>query len=350
MELKKLSWKEFERVANKKIESLLNFIKPRNKIGIISHVNADPDALASALTLNFLIHKLKENVKSSLIFPEGISKVSKNILLTIGLSVEYTKVFEESYDGIFLVDASSYGQFGKLSSMIKQYKGNIFIIDHHSPSKDIVSDSYDTIIINEVASAIIIYEISKRLSIELNKELYSLILAGILYDTRRFLHVTPLTFKIVSELLEKGVNYLQIVNSLQQEMDISERIARLKASKRMRIFRLGDWLVVLTRVSAFEASAARAIISLGADVVFVAGGKGDELRISARISNTFFNKTGISLGKDLLPEIARKLNAAGGGHDLAGGINGKGDHEVALDLCLKILSEKLGVRPHEVSD
>jgi nanoRNase/pAp phosphatase (c-di-AMP/oligoRNAs hydrolase) len=115
----------------------------------------------------------------------------------------------------------------------------------------------------------------------------------------------------------------------------------LKAGRRSRLFKIGDWIVALSHVSAYEASAARAMIDLGAHVAAVAGEKEGNVEISLRSALDFHTKTGIHLGKDVAKPLGEYLDGTGGGHATAAGVNGKGDVEAGLKRCLILLKEEL---------
>lgn len=346
MVLRKLSLKDYNRLKEF-CEEFKKLIVSSENIGILTHVNADPDAVASSLAIDFIIRKLNSSIKTQLVFPEGISKVSRNILNFFKIELSgYSTSLEKKVDYIVVVDASSYGQFGIVQKTINEYSNRIVIIDHHIPDPKFLEKAIIHFIHKEVSNSTLVYIISKYFNIHLNDKLLTLLLAGILFDTRRFTYVTPLTLLVSSEIVEQGVCYNDVISSLQQTVDVSEKIARLKAARRMQIYRVGEWVVVLSKVSAFESSAARALISLGADVAFVAGGKKEgKYRLSARCSQEFYNKTKISLGGELLPEVAKRIGALGGGHNLAGGLNNIKNYEEALLVCLRHLAEKLNEEP-----
>ncbi len=69
-----------------------------------------------------------------------------------------------------------------------------------------------------------------------------------------------------------------------------------KSQNRIRI---DNWIIAFSHVSAFEASAARALVDLGAHVAAVAGEKGGGVEISLRCTREFTEKTGIHLGRDI---------------------------------------------------
>jgi len=322
-----------------KIKHFLEFLKLYpGRIGITSHANADPDALASSLAMCSIIRNFTSD-SPSLIFPEGISKVSRRLLNYLNMDVEFCEDLKENINALIIVDASTLNQLGALKSHIERFRGRVFLIDHHIPNQELIEFCYDSIIESEVATSVIVYKISKEIGVNLSKNELFLILSGILFDTRRFTFASSTSLRVASEIIERGISYTDVVNSLQQKMDLSEKIARLKAAGRMKLYRLDNWLIVTTEVSSFESSAARALISLGADVVFVASRKDNLVRITARCTNLFYEKTKVSVGQDILSKIGEMLGGSGGGHHLAGGATVQSDTLTALKECLELLSK-----------
>jgi len=320
------------------VERFLKFLSlfPKN-LGVISHANADPDALASSLVVCSIVKKMT-GYHPSVIFPEGISRVSRKILSYTEVSLEFYEEMKRSIKALIIVDTATLNQFGPLCNKVKEFKGRAFLIDHHIPDSDLIGLCYDSILKEEVATSVIVYNISKELGVQLSTNELFLVLTGILFDTRRFMIASPTALKVVSEILESGVSYSAAIESLQQEMDVSERIARLKAAGRIKLYKLDKWLVATTKVSSFEASAARALMNLGADVVFVASDKDDFVRISARCTRSFYEEAGISVGQHILRKVAEAFSGSGGGHHLAGGATVVGDIDAILEKCVELLS------------
>jgi len=128
-------------------------------------------------------------------------------------------------------------------------------------------------------------------------------------------------------------------------MDISERIARLKACRRMKLMRIYGWLIVFSHVGSFQASAARALIDVGANLAIVGSQEKNEISISMRADREFYAETGVHLGRDLAKPLGEYLNGMGGGHSTSAGVNGTGELESAFKYAAKLLREKLKNKP-----
>ena len=149
------------------------------------------------------------------------------------------------------------------------------------------------------------------------------------------------TLKTVADLIDAGVNAQEALPLLSLPMNDSERIARLKASRRAKLLKMGKWLIALSHVGAYQASAARALIGLGAHVAVVVGQREGEIQISLRSSRDFHEKTGVHLGRDIAKPLGEYLHGMGGGHSVSAGANGMGNVEASLKRCMRLFKEKL---------
>jgi nanoRNase/pAp phosphatase (c-di-AMP/oligoRNAs hydrolase) len=164
---------------------------------------------------------------------------------------------------------------------------------------------------------------------------------GIAFDTRHFVLANSNTLKNIAEIIDLGIKAQETLPLLSLPMDFSERVARLKASRRVRLFSVKGRIVALSHVSAYQASAARALIDLGADVAAVAGQKNESIEVSLRATREFNTETNVHLGKDIAKPLGEYIHGMGGGHATAAGANGTGEIEPVLKRCLLLLKEKL---------
>ena len=128
---------------------------------------------------------------------------------------------------------------------------------------------------------------------------------------------------------------------LTSERGRSESIARLKAAQRMQLHQFGGWTLVTSNVSSYQASAARALIGLGADVAFVVGRDKGALRASIRATDRFYAETSVHLGRDVAMPLGEEFGGAGSGHTTAAGLNGKGSTRAMTKRAIELISDKL---------
>lgn len=323
-----------------KLNDFFESIKPQ-KVGIVTHVNADPDGVGSACGIYVLLRDYFNIKRARVIFPEGPSRLSKKLMAKYTILKDYAESVSEE-DAYIIVDAQSLETLGREKDEILSKP--FFIIDHHQLNDVMVRKAYDYVIREEVSACILVYEMLKEARLSCHVNVLNLLAAGIIFDSKRFLRATPRAFKVIYELLRQGIHYNEIIEVLSGEMDVSERIARLKAAKRASLYKSGKWIIAFANVSAFEASAARALIELGADLAFVASESKGHLRISARSTSKFYKETSINLALDVMKTLCTVMEGTGGGHKTAAGFNGRGRLNDAFNFLIRKLEKLLGYK------
>jgi len=308
---------------------------------LLCHHNADPDAVCSAYALSNLIKKHKPQTKVEIGAAQGISRLTKHLLKSLPITVQTSPNIEKA-DLIILLDTNTIQQLDNLAEKVKTSKAPIIVVDHHATHPE-TEKTAKLCITDENASSTceIIYNFYKQTNTKIEENEAKALFLGIAFDTRHFVLANSSTLKTIAELIDTGINAQEALTLLSLPMDFSERVARLKACRRVKLFKTGEWIIALSHVSAYQASAARAIIDLGAHVAAVAGQKNENLEISLRCTKDFHEKTGIHLGKDIAKPLGEYLQGMGGGHSTAAGVNGVGEIEAGLKRCLKLLKERI---------
>ncbi len=306
---------------SKEILEILEFLQEEkiSHVGIFTHQNADPDSISSAIGLkNLLLHFIPK--LSIVLIADSLSKLSKKVL-----SHKDEEIFLENIpanlEAIFLCDTNNPSQLGNIS--LEQYiiqKTPIFIIDHHS-FHEFSKKAKQTIIHDATSTAEIITQLHDELEIELSPEISTLLIAGILFDTRRFRYLSPNTLRITQSLIKRGGDYEKALKMLQTDLSISERVARLKGAARSIVHKEGANVYVVSYVNSFEASVARALIDVGASFsAVIAAPTCEEHRVSFRCTKEYSKSNDVNLG-ELANRLANKMNGSGGGHETAAGMN-----------------------------
>ncbi len=317
------------------------------RILVTAHKNADPDAVASSIVFRNIARKVF-GAEPVLALPEGINSASRSVLQMLGIDfsrevADPRKVLEEKdkIEVVVVVDTASKSQLGGFAQLVDEKP--VVVVDHHQ-ANTLLKESRPVLSIYDPsakAAAEIVYRIAKHVHYELDSREAELLLSGIVYDTKRFAIASPETFSIASDLLRLGANIARVVGSLSRQMNVSERIARLKAARRMELLRAREIIVAITRISAFEGSAASGIMSLGADMVLVLSPKEQEgeVRVIGRANQIVTGKLGISLGADIIQRLTGKQGGRGGGHAAAAGAIVPGDLEKVKETLIGIVKE-----------
>jgi nanoRNase/pAp phosphatase (c-di-AMP/oligoRNAs hydrolase) len=308
---------------------------------LLCHHNADPDAICSAYAFQGLLAKVRPNVTAEIGIGQGISRLSKHILKHIPITVNLQPNVEKA-DAIVLLDTNTTQQLGQLSERVAKTKAPIIVIDHHAAHPETERIAKLCITDEEASSTCeIVYNFYRQVNTKPGLNEAKALFLGITFDTRHFVLAKTSTFKTISELSDIGVNPQEELSSLALPMDFSERVARIKACRRAKLIKIENWIIALSHVSAYQASAARALIDLGAHMAAVAGQKNEKIEISLRCTREFNQVTGIHLGRDIAKPLGEFLQGMGGGHATAAGVNGTGSVDKGLKRCLRLVKEKL---------
>ena len=309
---------------------------------LLCHLNADPDAVCAAFAFSQLLKRLKPMLNIEIAAAQGPSRLSKHLLNSLPAELTMQPHIEQA-DIIVLLDTNTIQQLGEWSNRVKASKAALVVVDHHASHPQ--TENLATLSVSdETASSAceIVYRLYKEAQVSLTTVEAKAIFLGIAFDTRHFVLASSTTFKVIADLIDAGVKAEETLSLLSLPMDTSERVARLKASKRVKLIRINDWIIAFSSVSAFQASAARGLISLGAHVAVVAGEKAEKIQISMRAAPDFYKKTGVHLGRDIAKPLGEYLHGMGGGHAVSAGVNGSGEVKNSLKRCAKLLKEKLG--------
>ncbi len=307
---------------------------------LLCHHNADPDAIGAAFAFKGLLKHLRPNLETEIAAASGTSKLSKAMMNALPIELVDNPRIEKA-DLIVLLDTNTLQQLDEWSERIKPDKP-LVVVDHHASHPE--TERRATLSVTDETSSStceIVYRLFKEAELEPNSDEAKALFLGIAFDTRHFIIATSDTLKVVSDLVEAGVIVQETLPILSLPMEHPERIARIKAANRMKLLTIDDWLIALSHVSAYQASACRALIALGAHVAVVAGKKHNEIQVSFRASREFYAETGVHMGTDLAKPLGDFLGGMGGGHAGSAGANGVGDVDACLRFCEKTLKKRL---------
>lgn len=318
------------------------------KVLIVSHRGADVDALASAGIIRLV---LMDNNAVDIAIPEHLNNSAKRLAEMMEIAYAMQPKFSD-FDVLVIVDLNSYNMLGPFAEAVKNFKGRIFLFDHHSVSNDIIAKKEDSLIIEDAMSTT---EVLWRFLVEhapekLNERIALLTACGLIADTAHFSFASRNTFKVMAEALEKtDKTFSEIMELFSVERELSERIAMLKAAQRTRIFKANKSLVILSEIGAFESQSATALLHLGADVAFVGTIEDHSVRVSGRAKFSFVREYDIDLAKDIFHKLSDFFEGEGGGHITAAAFTGRANSaKEVLQKCLKLLVEKMKEKEPEI--
>jgi nanoRNase/pAp phosphatase (c-di-AMP/oligoRNAs hydrolase) len=182
-----------------------------------------------------------------------------------------------------------------------------------------------------------VLELFDDCNIELPIPYKYLLVSAILTDSGFLKYGNTGTIKSLNHILQDQLEIQDVIPLLEREIDISEKIARIKALQRVKLIRINNWLIGISHLSSFSASAASTLTKVGFDIGIVVSEDKSDYRITTRAKKQVCLKTGLHLGK-----IINKINNVnGGGHDGAATFNGKNDVEESLNQLIDKIKETL---------
>jgi phosphoesterase RecJ-like protein len=194
------------------IKELVKIVKEKDNFVLATHLNYDPDALGSLISLGIILKKLNKNF--FIYFEEEIHPQFQ----FIPLKEKLTKNLNQKFDIAIVLDCDRLSRTGENFCSALKNKFTI-LIDHHQTN---LKDANFNLVMETNSTSEIIYYLAKELKIDFDQDLATTLLLGILGDT---LILTAemekekllKNFEIVKDLIEKDGNYYLIVETFRNK-------------------------------------------------------------------------------------------------------------------------------------
>lgn len=195
---------------NMSIEKAIQFIKKYDNFLISSHVNMEGDALGSEISFYLLLKKLG---KKAIILNEDNIPYGYDFMPALGAVVKYSKNIKDlKFDCFVTLDCSDLKRTGEVYTI--NTNKPVLNIDHH------ISNSYFGTV-NWVkpecsCSCEQVYELFKKMHVDLDKDAALAIYVGILTDTGcfKYSNTNSNTHKICADLVSYGINVSEVYKSI----------------------------------------------------------------------------------------------------------------------------------------
>ncbi len=198
-------------VKNSTIVQLKDFVNKADNIVIIPHHSPDGDAIGASLALYGVLKQAGKNVNviSPNSFPEFLEWMhGAGEVINYEANKKKVNSLVGNADLLFFLDFNGLSRIKSLQDVVKRYKGNKIMIDHH-PAPDNIAD----IMISEPAASAtceLMYDVISLAGWKslLNRELAECIYAGIMTDTGSLSYNSsrPEIYHIIADLVGLGVD------------------------------------------------------------------------------------------------------------------------------------------------
>lgn len=205
------------------VDKLISKIKNYENILLMVHVEPDGDTLAATVAFYIALKSLGKKVSMVC-----IDEIPKPFLFLPQIENIQKDILFGDYEVIIVIDCGDLRRTGfpeRLKKFAKVFK-NFINIDHH-PKNDLWKIANINIVDQKASSASeIVWEILKKLPVELNCDIATAILTGIYTDTGGFKHsnTSPKTLEIAAELLAHGAR----LKTVTKNVSLNKSVAALK--------------------------------------------------------------------------------------------------------------------------
>ena len=201
------------------IQKVSNLLSDPKNIVIVSHKNPDGDAIGSSLGLYHFLNKLSHNVK--VIMPNDYPKFLKwmpdqNTIIDFENNEKQAKRIIKEAEIIFTLDFNDLERVGNMTNTLKDSNAIKIMIDHHQQPEDYADFMYSDVTINSTCQMVYHFIHMLEKSHLIDKTIGTCLYTGIMTDTGsfRFSSTTSTTHKVVSDLIDKGVENSIIHNNV----------------------------------------------------------------------------------------------------------------------------------------
>ncbi len=308
------------------IDNIKEEINKAKDIVILTHETPDGDAVGSALAMYLTLKKMNKQV--DVVIPE----YSNIFSFLPGADEIKQEGKQEPYDLAISVDVTGIRRLNGFSKYFENARTKIQI-DHHEVN-DMFAD-YNFVNPASPACAQILILVIEQLGVEIDKQIGTCLLTGIITDTGGFKYegVSAETFEFASWLLAKGVNVSNIYKRVLQVKSKANFELRKLIMDRMEF--LNDDKITFTYITLQDMEKVKAmpgdhegLVEVGRDI------EGVEVSIFLREIEDGYKVSLRSNNYVNVSDVAISFN--GGGHIRAAGCNIYGTLE---QVKTKILTE-----------
>jgi len=182
------------------------------RIALACHLGPDGDALGSLVAATIALRNGGHEAIAS--WGSDPFEVPPHYTYLPGLDrLSPPSSFPASPDLMITFDAGSFERLGSLEPNARA-AGKLIVIDHH-----VSNEHFGTINLidgDAAASAVIVFELLKRLSVSIGKDIASCLYTGLVTDTGRFQYknTTPDVHRMAAELIAAGAPHVEITQQI----------------------------------------------------------------------------------------------------------------------------------------
>lgn len=323
-----------EKISQEKIiTEIEKLIKNSSNILLTAYHRFDGDAVGCEIAMYWALKKIN---KTALIFNKNMAK--EKILFKFLEGFETIETSLENLKGkkLDLIITFDSGEFPDLDE-IKSITGNIPVIniDHHKTSS--FYGDINWVVPAKAATAELVFELIKKLNIEIDKKIGEALFVSISTDTGRFTfpNTTPQTFEIAAELSKYHIDLGKIYLNLYCNRTINELRLQAECIEKIQLINNGKIALVALDKNIFE-KLQFTPVDFQDYIDLIKSINGVEVALLLREENGKIRTSIRTNGRIDAAELAEKFG--GGGHSRAAGCTFALPLETAVNKLLEILN------------
>lgn len=209
------------------IEQTAKLLQSVNSIALFAHTNPDGDTIGSCIGLKLALEKLNKRVS---VFCD--SEMSNRLSL-FNQTGNISRQVEGKFDLLVAVDCSELSRVGELSYVFSGVRETL-AIDHHNGERFL---KYNCLY-KYASCCQIIFEITKELRIDIDKELATYLYMGLCTDTGNFAHNNTDSdcFYMAARLIECGADTESVYKVFFRDTSFAETKMLARALSRLRSY------------------------------------------------------------------------------------------------------------------
>lgn len=325
------------RYYERETAAILELVGRHNTFMITAHVSADGDAYGAALATAYLLNKLGKSTEV-ILSDTDIDEKYRSLAGWEDVK-SWSADMNYKFDAAIAVDVSSKKRIGEAAVLLPEPESCV-MIDHHPKEEQFA----DTILHDTAASSAsrLVFELVEASGVELDEELATLILTGIMFDTGRFAfsNTSARDFEIAGKLIEAGARPEKVSEFMMFNIPLLslKTIGYGLAGLETRLD--GKVGLIFLPKEHIEVDEPLDIDPLAS---YSLSPKGAEVGIFIRETSELFK---ISLrSKGLVDVSAIAGEIGGGGHKQAAGCRFEGKYSVLVERLLELIQKQLQSTP-----
>ena len=312
------------------LSELSSKLKQEKSVALFCHIRPDGDTLGSALALSCALKNL--GIRAQVFCDDVVP--SRFFFLDVAKEVK--REIDGEYSAFVAIDCADSTRLGNLYDAFVKHK-NTYSIDHHVSNTRYAKINY---VFDNSSNCENILALLEQLNVDIDKEIATLLVMGIMTDTGNFKHknVSANTMFSAGKMVEKGAD----LNTVHYHMFTKQSKERAKlfgqTMSKIRYFLDNRFAVATIRLTDIEQCKARPEDTEGF-IDFVMGI--DTVEVGACVMELASNKFKISFRSKGADVNAVAGTFGGGGHVLASGCQISGEYEEVVDKITFAVSRYL---------